>query len=189
MTDVPTRRVSFTVTGYLRHGHPVGGWYDMNSSADGNGQGYSIPEFEVDEDSVTDLPPEQLTADDWTEIGAHLAARLGAAAASTVLAQAKRTAALASTPWATLDARPGETLSARLKQLRMSQAELCRRTGLSTKHVNQVVKGYIGISADIALLLERETGIPASAWNRLDAAWRERQARARAESGTAGGSA
>lgn len=179
-TDVPVRRVSFTVTGYLRHGHPVGGWYDMQSAADG-GQQYSIPEFEVDEDSVTDLPPEQLTADDWAEIEAHLAARLGAAAAATILAQAKRSADLAATPWVTLAVRPGETLRARLKQLHMSQAELCRRTGLSTKHINQVVKGAIGISADIALLLERETGIPAAAWNRLDAAWRDSQARARTE--------
>lgn len=184
--DASARRVSFTVTGYLRHGHPVGGWFDMQSEPDG-GQAYSIPEFEVDEDSVADLPPEQLTGGDWAEIEGHLAARLGSAAAATVLAQAKRSAALAATPWETLDARPGETLRARLKQLRMSQAELCRRTGLSTKHVNQVVKGAIGVSADIALRLERETGIPAAAWNRLDAAWRDRLARARAESGKPGG--
>jgi len=91
-------------------------------------------------------------------------------------------AALASTPWATLDGQmPGRTLIARLEQLGISQAELARRTGLSTKHDNQVVKDAIGVSADVALLRERETGIPAAAWNRLDAAWRERQARARAE--------
>jgi addiction module HigA family antidote len=179
-TDAPVRRVSFTVTGYLRHGHPVGGWYDMQSEPDG-GQPYTIPEFEIDEDSITDLPPEQLTHDDWAEIEAHLASRLGATSAATVLAQAKRSAAMAATPWETIDARPGETLRARLKQLRMSQVELARRSGLSTKHVNQVVKGAIGVSADVALLLERETGIPAGAWNRLDAAWRDRQARARAE--------
>jgi plasmid maintenance system antidote protein VapI len=178
--QVPARRVSFTVTGYLRHGHPVGGWYDMQSEPEG-GQPYTIPEFEVDEDSVTDLPPERLTDDDWAEIEGHLASRLGAASADAVLAQAKRSAAMAAMPWETIDARPGETLRARLKQLRMSQVELCRRTGLSTKHVNQVVKGAIGVSADIALLLERETGIPSAAWNRLDAAWRDRQARARAE--------
>lgn len=180
--DIPVRRVSFTVTGYLRHGHPVGGWYDMQSAADG-GQLYTIPEFEVDEDSVTDLPPEQLTDDDWAEIEGHLAARLGAAAAATVLAQAKRSAALAATPWVTLDGeKPGQTLKARLEQLGISQAELARRTGLSTKHVNQTIKGENGVSADVALLLERETGIPAAAWNRLDAAWRDSQARARAGS-------
>ena len=179
--DISVRRVSFTVTGYLRHGHPVGGWYDMQSQPNG-GQTYSIPEFEIDEASLTDLPPEQLTDDDWAEIEGHLASRLGAASAATVLAQAKRSAAMAATPWETINDRPGETLRARLKQLRMSQVELARRSGLSTKHVNQVVKGAIGVSADVALLLERETGIPAAAWNRLDAAWRDRQARARAES-------
>lgn len=88
---VPTRRVSFTVTGYLRHGHPVGGWYDLQSESDG-GQAYSIPEFEVDEASVTDLPPEQLTADDWSEIEGHVHARLGADAGSALVAQWRRIA-------------------------------------------------------------------------------------------------
>lgn len=88
---VPVRRVSFTVVGYLRHGHPVGGWYDCQSEPDG-GQLYSIPEFEVDEASVTDLPPEQLTGDDWAEIEGHLVARLGREAGARMLARWRRVA-------------------------------------------------------------------------------------------------
>jgi|GEM_PF-4795574 len=88
---VPTRRVSFTVTGYLRHGHPVGGWYDMQAQPDG-GQVYSIPESEVDEASVTDAPPETLTDDDWSEIAGQVHARLGAEAGSALVAQWRRIA-------------------------------------------------------------------------------------------------
>lgn len=179
--DVPVRRVSFTVTGYLRHGHPVGGWYDMQSEPDG-GQPYTIPEFEVDEASVTDLPPEQLSADDWNEIHGHVAARFGTEKADGILAQFKRAVGTASLPWEEFKGlHPGETLKARLAQLDMRQAELARRTGLSTKHVNQIIKGAATVSADTALLLEREVGIPAGVWNALAATWRAGQARARAE--------
>lgn len=177
--DVPVRRVSFTVTGYLRHGRPIGGWYDMQSAADG-GQHYSIPEFEVDELSVRDAAPEQLSDDDWNEIRGHVAARFGPERAAGIVAQFQRAVDTAATPWTVADGEhPGATLSARLAQIGMRQTELARRTGLSTKHVNQVIKGAIGVSADIALLLERETGIPSAVWNRLDAQWRDRQARAK----------
>lgn len=77
--EAPVRRVSFTVTGYLRGGHPVGGWFDMQGRPDG-GQQYSIPQFAVDEASITDLPPEALTRGDWDEITGTVTARLGAKA-------------------------------------------------------------------------------------------------------------
>lgn len=83
---VPVRRVAMTVTGYLRHGHPAGGFYDMQTAADG-GMGYSIPESEVDEASVKDAPPEILSADDWNEIGAHVTARYGSEAGGRLLAE------------------------------------------------------------------------------------------------------
>ncbi len=180
--DKPLRRVSMTVTGYLRHGHPVAGWYDMTTQADGDGQDWSIPEFAVDEATVADVPAEALSDDDWDEIRGHVASRFGDERAEGILAKFRRTVDAASTPWQTFDGQPpGTTLIARLKQLGMRQTELSRATGLSTKHVNQVVKGVIGVSAEVALLLECETGIPAAVWNRLDAAWREQKARARAE--------
>jgi plasmid maintenance system antidote protein VapI len=59
---------------------------------------------------------------------------------------------------------PAELLKATLRTLKMNQAGLCRRTGLSTKHINQVAQGHIGVTPDLALLLERATGTPATAW-------------------------
>ena len=42
--------------------------------------------------------------------------------------------------------------------LNLSQAELARRTGYSTKHINQVLQGVAGISVPLAVDLERELG-------------------------------
>jgi HTH-type transcriptional regulator / antitoxin HigA len=72
---------------------------------------------------------------------------------------------------------PGETLRDRLAALEMSQAELATRTGLSTKHVNQILQGVAHISADTAQRLEPVTGIPARLWNRLEADYRSTLAR------------
>lgn len=72
---------------------------------------------------------------------------------------------------------PGETLRVRLEELGMSQAELARRTGLTPKHVNQVVKGVASLSADVAQRLEYATGVPTHWWLRLEADYRAAQAR------------
>lgn len=72
---------------------------------------------------------------------------------------------------------PGETLQDTLDDLGLPQADLARRTGLSTKHINQVIKGTAPLSPDTALLLERTTGVPASLWNSLEAAYRTHLAR------------
>jgi HTH-type transcriptional regulator/antitoxin HigA len=67
---------------------------------------------------------------------------------------------------------PGETLRDRLADLGMSQAELATRTGLSTKHINQILQGIAHISADTAQRLELVTGIEARLWNLLEADYR-----------------
>ncbi|MEV6985807.1 HigA family addiction module antitoxin [Sphaerisporangium sp. NPDC051017] len=72
---------------------------------------------------------------------------------------------------------PGETLKETLEELGISQADLARRTGLSTKHINQIVLGNAALSPETALLLERATGVPATTWNALEAAWRAQQVR------------
>jgi addiction module HigA family antidote len=72
---------------------------------------------------------------------------------------------------------PGEVLRKVLKGLGVSQVELARRTGLSPKHVNQVIKGYVAVSAPIAIKLEDATGIPAMVWNTVEAAYRDAIAR------------
>lgn len=68
---------------------------------------------------------------------------------------------------------PGKTLEEVLDYLDMTQAELAKRTGLSTKHVNQVVNGAAAITPDTALLLERATGVSARTWSNLEVAYRE----------------
>lgn len=72
---------------------------------------------------------------------------------------------------------PGETLRDRLEELGMTQAELATRTGLSTKHVNQILQGVAHISPDTAQRLELATGVPARLWNRLEADYRAIAAR------------
>lgn len=67
---------------------------------------------------------------------------------------------------------PGETLRDRLDELGMTQAELAVRTGLTTKHVNQVLQGVVPLSAEVAQRLEYVTGTPARLWNRLEADYR-----------------
>lgn len=64
---------------------------------------------------------------------------------------------------------PGESLRDTIEAMGMSQAELANRTGLSTKHVNQIVQGIAPVSAETALALERVTGAPAEFWNTLEA--------------------
>lgn len=51
----------------------------------------------------------------------------------------------------------------------MRQVDLAKRAGLSAKHVNQIAKGVIGITPEVALKFERVTGISAIEWNRVNA--------------------
>jgi HTH-type transcriptional regulator/antitoxin HigA len=68
---------------------------------------------------------------------------------------------------------PGETLAEVLEQRGMTQTELARRTGLSIKHINQIVNGSAPISPETALVLERATSVPARVWNNLEVNYRE----------------
>lgn len=68
---------------------------------------------------------------------------------------------------------PGELLQAELEVRQMTQAELAARTGLSAKHVNQVIKGLVPLSADTALLLERTLDVPSRVWNAAEAQYRD----------------
>jgi plasmid maintenance system antidote protein VapI len=63
----------------------------------------------------------------------------------------------------------GETLLEWLARENMTQAEFAKRTSLTPKHINQVVKGGVGISPEVALAFERVTSIPAQYWAQLDA--------------------
>ena len=72
---------------------------------------------------------------------------------------------------------PGHTLRDTLEALDMTQADLARRTGLSAKHINQIIQGAVPLSPETALALEHVTGVPARLWNALEANYRQREAR------------
>ncbi len=72
---------------------------------------------------------------------------------------------------------PGETLAEVLDDAGMTQAELSTRTGMSTKHVNQIVNGSAAITPETALLLERATGVPTRIWSNLEVRYREQETR------------
>lgn len=72
---------------------------------------------------------------------------------------------------------PGATLRLTLASLGMTQSDFATRTGLSLKHINQIVQGVAPISAETALLFERVTSVPARVWNSLEARYQERHAR------------
>lgn len=72
---------------------------------------------------------------------------------------------------------PGDTLAEVLEEAGMTQSELAKRTCLSTKHVNQIVKGAAPITPDTALLLELATGVRSRVWSNLEIAYREHVSR------------
>jgi HTH-type transcriptional regulator/antitoxin HigA len=73
---------------------------------------------------------------------------------------------------------PGGTLHEWLAKNDMSQVDFARRTGLSAKHISQVINAVAGISPDVALAFESVTGIPARYWNQLESNFRTQNARA-----------
>lgn len=67
---------------------------------------------------------------------------------------------------------PGRTLQETIDGLGIDQRQLATRTGLSPKHINQVIKGVAPITHDTAIRLERVTGVPARMWNNLEGNYR-----------------
>ncbi len=63
---------------------------------------------------------------------------------------------------------PGATLDETLETLGMSQVELAVRTGLTTKHISQIIHGKASITPETAIKLERVLGVRAGFWNNLE---------------------
>lgn len=62
---------------------------------------------------------------------------------------------------------PGETLKDELDFLKLTQVELAQRTGLSEKHISQIINGADPITSETAIKLERAIGVTATFWNNL----------------------
>lgn len=74
---------------------------------------------------------------------------------------------------------PGETILDFLEESGMTQREFAVRVGVSTKHLNQLTKGIVSLSPDVAERLESVTGIRARFWNRLEADYQSTRQRLR----------
>lgn len=62
---------------------------------------------------------------------------------------------------------PGETLREELETANISQVELTQRTGISEKHISQIINGEASITPDTAIKLERSLGVTAEFWANL----------------------
>ncbi|EGV19956.1 HigA family addiction module antitoxin [Thiocapsa marina] len=70
---------------------------------------------------------------------------------------------------------PGEVLEYELELRHMPKSELARRTGLTEKHINTIVKskGKSCITPETAIKLERALGMPADYWLNLETNYQE----------------
>lgn len=59
----------------------------------------------------------------------------------------------------------------------INAAELSRRLGVTRKHVSELLHGKAPLSHNLALALERVTGVPARIWNQYESGYREDLAR------------
>lgn len=82
------------------------------------------------------------------------------------------------TPDWTVD--PGTVLSRVLEARGLRQSDLAERTGLSAKHINQVIKNKVPISGDVAMAFELALGTPATFWLRVMAEYEAHESAHRA---------
>jgi HTH-type transcriptional regulator/antitoxin HigA len=72
---------------------------------------------------------------------------------------------------------PGYTISKALAREGMTQKSLGERTGLSEKHISQIINGEASITVETSLLLENALGGSASFWTNLEKNYQETKAR------------
>lgn len=68
---------------------------------------------------------------------------------------------------------PGEILEEELDIRKMSQRELSEKTGLSTKHISQIINAKAPVTPETALKFERVLGMPARYWLNLETLYQE----------------
>ena len=76
---------------------------------------------------------------------------------------------------------PGHTIEDALEELGMTQVDFSARMGLSKKHTNELIKGKVSLTPDVALKLETVLGSPATFWLRRELQFRESLARLAAQ--------
>lgn len=76
---------------------------------------------------------------------------------------------------------PGATIREQLEDRGMSQKEFAERLGMSEKHVSNLINGKVELTPETAFRLEMVLGIPARFWNNLEAIYREKLIKIKAE--------
>jgi len=73
---------------------------------------------------------------------------------------------------------PGATLRETMEAQGLTPDDLARRTGLGLVTVHALLAGDLPVTPDVAQDLERELGVPARPWLRLEDLYRRRTRRA-----------
>ncbi len=68
---------------------------------------------------------------------------------------------------------PGDVLDYELDIRGMSKKELALRTGITPKHINEIIQARASITPDTALKFERAIGMPADYWLNLESQYQE----------------
>ena len=76
---------------------------------------------------------------------------------------------------------PGVTIKEQLCDIGMTQKEFAIRMDMSEKHISKLINGEVQLTPDVAERLELVLGVPAKFWNNLEAIYREKLAKAKAE--------
>lgn len=76
---------------------------------------------------------------------------------------------------------PGATIKEQLNDRGMNQKEFAVRMDMSEKHISKLVNGEVQLTPETAVRLEMVLGVPAKFWNNLEAIYREKMAKAKAE--------
>lgn len=76
---------------------------------------------------------------------------------------------------------PGATIKEQLNDRGMSQKEFATRMDMSEKHISKLINGEVQLTPETAVRLEMVLGVPAKFWNNLEAIYREKIIKAKAE--------
>lgn len=76
---------------------------------------------------------------------------------------------------------PGATIKEQLYDRGMSQKEFAARMDMSEKHISRLINGEVQLTSETAVRLEMVLGVPAKFWNNLEAVYREKMIKAKAE--------
>ena len=76
---------------------------------------------------------------------------------------------------------PGATIKEQLLDRGLTQKEFALRMDMTEKHISKLINGEVQLTPDVAVRLEMVLGISAKFWNKLEATYREKLVKAKAE--------